>query len=167
MQEPRRPKESRIRKRLRLYIDKLLPKKIQPSRVAISVAVGVFIGVLPLWGLALPITAGLLVLIKKPVIPGLMSSFIATPPTQFGIFYPLAYWLGRAMLSPAPLDRNFLEVVANTSLDNLGSNASWFWNAGRDHLFAFVIGLILVDLFLAILCGFLSFYFMRKRYQQP
>ena len=87
--------ESRATRISRVYFNRLFPKRMDALEVALSVFVGVFIGVWPTIGVAIILTVALCALFKLPKVPGVISSFVANPVTQFGFFYPSGYFLGK------------------------------------------------------------------------
>ena len=89
-----------MRERLRTFYRALFPEGQSAVLVAVSVFLGVFIGVLPTIGFALPLTALATGAFRLPMGPGLVASFVATPPTLFMFFYPLGYLLGRELTAP-------------------------------------------------------------------
>jgi uncharacterized protein (DUF2062 family) len=108
LQPPVRIRESRGIRLRRYAFNRLFPKRRTPMEVALSVAIGIFIGILPTWGIALILTIAVLALLRLPKAPGALSSFIAIPPTIFAFFYPLGYGLVSGFLNQHPLDAGFL-----------------------------------------------------------
>ena len=127
-------------------------------------AIGIFIGILPTWGFALILTVGVLALLHLPKAPGALSSFIATPPTIFTIFYPLGYWIGERTFHPQPhLGRGFLAEVQTVTWSNLGDKFHWFLGTAREHFFAFMAGTAIVALGTALLGGIITGFIVRQR----
>lgn len=113
--------------------------------MAVSVFLGVWIGLMPTLGVALVLTAIAAQIARVPKGPGLLASFIAVPPTLFFFFYPLGYFgVGLPLVQPATLDFDFLAEVERLNLMNAGAIAERLWQDARGHLIAFMVGMIVV-----------------------
>lgn len=162
------PNEPRIRRVLRRYHKEMFPVGAPPLQVALSVFVGVFIGVLPTLGVALPLTWFATTVLKLPKGPAMVSSFVATPPTLFFFFYPLGYFaVGLPLLRPPRIDFDFLSAVGDLGLNNLAEAGGELWSSASEHVVAFMVGMMVVALITAVLCGALAFYVMIRRQQRP
>ena len=132
--------------------------------VALSVALGVFIGVLPTLGVALLLTAIAQQLLGLPKGPGLVASFIAIPPTLFLFFYPLGYFgVGVPLMHPASIDFDFLEQIHALTLANAGDLIAHLWAVARDHLIAFMVGMLIVASVTALISFVLTYATMERR----
>jgi uncharacterized protein (DUF2062 family) len=161
-----RVRDKRSKRLRRYFYNRLLPKRRPPRDVAFSVAIGIFIGILPTWGFALLLTIGVLALLRLPKIPGALSSFIAIPPTIFPFFYPVGYTIGYHIFHPIPLGKGFLAEVKDTSIHNILQKFEWFLGTARDHFIAFMVGTAIVALITAIIGGFLTYLVMTKRHAE-
>ena len=84
-----RRNESKYKRLSRIYYNRMFPRRQDAMRVAWSVAAGVFIGIWPTIGVAIILTVAFCALFRLPKVPGIVSSFVANPLTQFGfIFLP-------------------------------------------------------------------------------
>lgn len=151
-------------KRLASYVGhKLMPRKAQPWQVAFSVFIGVAIGVFPTVGVALPLTLLACGLLRVPMGPGAIASFIAIPPTLFLFFYPAGYGLGLWLLDPPPIRFDFIERFGAIGLGNLSTEMVQLWTMASTHFVAFLVGMLLVALITAALLGFGIYFWMRHR----
>jgi uncharacterized protein (DUF2062 family) len=140
----------------------LFPEGQSAFVVAASVFVGVFIAVLPTFGVALPLTVLATAFLRVPKGPGLIASFIATPPTLLFFFYPLAYLLGEKLTStPAPALVNRAEVrdLAPLSLSEVFAMGD---QAGT-HVIAFLVGTLLVALVTAAVVAAVCYVIITRR----
>ena len=64
-----RLKQPKLQRLGRLYWHRMLPRRDEPHDVALSVAIGVFIGILPTFGVALILT-GCMLYVSDRMIPG-------------------------------------------------------------------------------------------------
>ena len=148
---------------LRYFLHRLFPRHESAAAVGISVALGIWIAVLPTLGIALPLTALAAHLARVPKGPALVSSFVATPPTLFFIFYPLAYFqVGLPLLKPPPLAFDFLAEFQRLTLVNAPEVAGRLWHDAREHMIALLFGTVIVATVTATL-GFASAYLVMQR----
>ena len=158
-----RLKQPKLQRLGRLYWHRMLPRRDEPHDVALSVAIGVFIGILPTFGVALVLTIAVLELLKLPKLPGCISSFIAVPPTIFPFFYPLGYWVGRRIVYTAPLDLDLLATLKAMNFGNTLSTLKTLAAVAGDHLLAFVVGTAIVAACFAVLFYALAYWAMRVK----
>lgn len=131
--------------------------------MGISVALGIWIAVLPTLGVALALTLLAAQLARVPKGPGLLSSFVATPPTLFLFFYPVAYFkVGLPLLNPPPASVDFLAELQTLTLVNAGQVATHLWHDARGHVIAFLVGVSIVATLTAAL-GFAIAYAIMER----
>lgn len=155
--------ESRTFRITKYYIHRIFPKHHDSFKVAVSVFIGVFIGILPTLGIALFLTVAVAAFFRVPKIPGLLASFIAIPPTLFLFFYPLGYALGLYLLKPPPANLKFLERISRLTLGNFSAEVQLLWTMARDHVLAFSLGIFLVALLFASLSFVTSYYAVEYR----
>ena len=152
---------------LRQYQRDIFPLDQTAAKVAGSVFAGAFIGVMPTLGVALPLTWLATTILKLPRGPGMVASFIATPPTLFFFFYPLGYFaVGLPLIMPPAIDFDFLSMIASLNLTNMGAVGGQLWATAKGHVFAFVAGMAVVATVTASLCGWLAFAIMKRKQQQ-
>ena len=153
-----------LQRTFRYYIHRLFPRHQPSTPVAASVALGVFIGVLPTLGVALILTAIAQQILGLPKGPGLVASFIAIPPTLFLFFYPLGYWaVGVPLMHPAALDFNFLAQIKTLTMANAADVLGYLWTVAEDHLIAFMVGMTIVASVTAALAFGLTYVMMERR----
>lgn len=156
--------EPRYRRALRYYYHRAFPRHQEPLPVALSVFVGVFIGVLPTLGIAVGLTLIATSILKLPKTPGVVASFIAIPPTVFLFFYPLGYFaVGVPLMKPKAIDFDFLEVVGSLTLANIGEVGGQLWSGASDHVLAFMVGMTIVSSITAVICFSLTIVIMKRR----
>jgi uncharacterized protein (DUF2062 family) len=152
-----------FRQRLRAFYRALFPEGQSAVLVAISVFVGVFIAVLPTIGVALPLTVLVTTLCRLPKGPGLVASFVATPPTLFLFFYPLGYFLGRTLTAPPAIDLELLSELQQLSLYTIREVVGRLWQDARPHLLAFMFGILIVSLITAAIIAAASYWIIARR----
>lgn len=160
---PRKNIEKRHIRLRRVYLHKLFPKRQPAQRVAFAIFLGIFIGVLPTIGFALALTFFACRVFRVPSVPGLVSSFVAIPPTLFFFFYPSGYTLGRLIVQPPPINFDFLNHIAELRLFNVGDNVAWLWQNASGHLLSFLLGITIVALISGIIGYFFSLFIMHHR----
>ncbi|MDC3250025.1 DUF2062 domain-containing protein [bacterium] len=153
------PKFSRA---MSYYQHRMLPRKQQPHEVALAVAIGVWIGVMPTIGVAILLTLPVCHFMKLPKIPAILGSMVANPLTQFTIFYPSGYFLGKVLLPPKT-DFDFLKRFGELSWSNFGEIAMQFLGEAKDHFFAFLIGMVIVSTFWGVLFYFGTYSMMNRK----
>lgn len=122
---------------------------------------------LPTLGVALGLTVLAAHLARVPKGPGLLASFIATPPTLFLFFYPLAYFkVGLPLVRPPPASFDFLAEVQKLTLINAGELAARLWHDARGHVIAFLVGVSIVALVTAALGFVVSYAIMERKLQK-
>lgn len=134
MKEPKLPRLGK------LIWHRALPRKDSPAPVAWSVAIGVFIGILPTFGFSLALTIVILSLLRLPKLPGSISSFIAIPPTIFPFFYPVGYLIGRKVITTTPMDIGLIDILQNMRISQIFTTLYNLAQTAGDHLLAFCVG---------------------------
>jgi len=147
----------------RYFYNKLFPKRQNPTLVALSVAVGIFIGILPTWGFALVLTIAVLALLRLPKPPGVIASFIAIPPTLLFFFYPLGFAVGKILLPPPAGPVEIMHEIVSVNLNNYREKFAWFFGAARPYFVSFMVGTAVVAFVMAILGGVLTWGIMEYR----
>lgn len=152
---------------LRYALHRLFPRHETAGAVGLSVAIGIWIAVLPTLGIALPLTALAAHATRVPKGPALLSSFVATPPTLFFIFYPLAYFqVGLPLLKPPQLSFDFMAEVRTLTLVNATDVAARLWHDARGHVIAFLLGTLVVATITAALGYALSYVIMERKLER-
>ena len=137
-------KRRSLSRTLRYYYHRLFPRHERAAPVAVSVFLGVWIGLMPTRGVALILTAIAAQIARVPKGPGLLASFIAIPPTLFLFFYPVGYGIGLWLVQPSGVDFDFLGQVQKLNLMNAGDVAAELWTVASGHVIAFVVGMVVV-----------------------
>ena len=152
----------------RFWLHRMLPRHHASFAVAASVFFGVFIGIMPTIGIAIPLTVAVCWLFRTPKIPGVVASFVANPLTQFGFFYPLGYAIGRFLTSPAAISFDFLREMETLSFANFREVGRRLLYEAGEHLLAFFVGMTLVSLFFALLfavAAYMGVEYRKKRHR--
>ncbi len=158
--------QARIRQRLRQFYEALFPEGHSPASTALAVFVGVFIGVLPTLGFALPLTAVVAGLCRLPKGPALVASFVATPPTLFLFFYPSGLVLGKYMLNLPESDFDFVGAFREISFLNATAQLAQLWAEARRQSVAFLVGMPVVAFVTGILVAFTSYWIIVHRQEE-
>jgi uncharacterized protein (DUF2062 family) len=149
---------------LRYYLHRLFPRHERSSDVAISVALGIWIAVLPTLGVALFLTALAAHLARVPKGPALVASFVATPPTLFFFFWPLGYLgVGLPLVRPAEASFDVLAELQRLTLLNAGSIVTHLWHDARGHVIAFLLGVSIVAAVTAAIGAALGYAIMERK----
>ncbi|MEI6434587.1 MAG: DUF2062 domain-containing protein [Bacteroidota bacterium] len=117
------------------------------ARLASSVALGLFIGVAPLWGWQIVTTIGLAHLLKLNKFVAVTASNISLPPILPLILF-LSYLAGGWILG----------VNVDSFRYNSGINFQWI----KENLFQYIIGSLALGISLALVFGALSFFLFQK-----
>lgn len=149
--------------RLRSFYRALFPEGQSAVMVAVSVFVGVFIGVFPTIGFALPLTALATGLCRLPKGPGLVASFVATPPTLFAFFYPLGYLLGKSLIKPPVANVQLLSELHRLAPSTVNEVLGNLWRDARPHVLAFLLGMVIVSLTTALIIAAVSYWVIVRR----
>lgn len=155
-----------MKQRLRLALERLyralFPDGQSAFVIAASVFVGVFIAVMPTFGVCLPLTVFAAAFLRVPKGPALIASFIATPPTLLFFFYPLAYLLGEKLThgtEPAPRALAEVRAFAPAPAPDLFAIGE---QAGA-HVAAFLVGTLIVALLTAALVSGVCYLVLTRR----
>jgi uncharacterized protein (DUF2062 family) len=158
-------KSPRFSRAMSYYHHRMLPRKQQPHEVAFAVAIGVWIGVMPTIGVAILLTLPVCHILKLPKIPAVLGSMVANPLTQFTVFYPSGYYIGK-FLMPPQTQFDFLKRFSELSWSNYGEIAIQFLGEAKDHFFAFLIGMVLVSTVFGVLFYFGTYAMMERKLER-
>ena len=150
----------------RYYYHRIFPRKRTAYEVGLSVFLGVFIGILPTIGIAIPLTMLACHFFKVPKIPGVISSFVAVPFTLFPFFYPLGLTVGVFLLDPPETSFDFLEQFSKLRMDNIPEIMGPIFTEASQYLFAFLLGISIVALVFGLALGFSSSLLMKLKHQK-
>ena len=151
----------RLRSRLERLYRALFPEGQSAFVVAASVFVGVFIAVMPTFGVCIPLTVFAAAFLRVPKGPALIASFIATPPTLLFFFYPLAYLLGEKLtLKAEPATKTLAEARAFTPVSP--PDLFSMGEAGA-HVGAFLVGTLIVALLTAVFVSAICYVVLTRR----
>ena len=147
----------------RVLFNRMFPKRLDALKVAFSVSIGVFIGIIPTIGVAILLTVAICAAFKLPKVPGVVSSFVANPFTQFGFFYPVAYVIGSWFVSPGKIAFNFLDELEGLSFRNFTRVMAHLWENAADHLLAFMIGITILAFAFALVFFGIAYFVVSYR----
>lgn len=155
----KRRQEPKYKRLSRIYYNRMFPRRQDAFRVALSVAAGVFIGIWPTIGVAILLTVAFCAAFRLPKVPGVVSSFVANPLTQFGFFYPSGYYIGCSIIQPDKINFDFLSEMEGLSFKNCVTVVRNLLQNAPDHFLAFMIGITIVAAIFA-LAFFVAAYFI-------
>ncbi|PBC73172.1 DUF1015 family protein [Fibrobacter intestinalis] len=159
----KKSEESRMTRISRMYFNRMFPKRMDALKVALSVFAGVFIGIMPTIGIAIILTVAACAFFKLPKVPGVVSSFVANPLTQFGFFYPSGYYIGKKILQPSAISFDFLRELEGLSFRNCIDVVTRLWNEASGHLLAFLLGITFIALVFGIAFGVAAYFIVSYR----
>lgn len=159
----KKSEESRATRISRVYFNRMFPKRIDALQVALSVFLGVFIGIMPTIGIAIILTVAACALFRLPKVPGVVSSFVANPLTQFGVFYPSGYYIGKQILSPEEIKFDFLHELEGLSFSNCTEVVSKLWTEASGHVLAFLLGITIVSFIFGLAFGIAAYFIVSYR----
>lgn len=159
----KKSEESRATRISRLYFNRMFPKRMDALQVALSVFLGVFIGIMPTIGIAIILTVAACALFRLPKVPGVVSSFVANPLTQFGVFYPSGYYIGKQILSPEEIKFDFLHELEGLSFSNCTEVVSKLWTEASGHVLAFLLGITIVSFIFGLAFGIAAYFIVSYR----
>ncbi|MGL1934338.1 MAG: DUF2062 domain-containing protein [Fibrobacterales bacterium] len=160
----------KVARAIRYYRYKLFPRNQRSFPVALSIFLGVWIGVMPTIGIAIALTILICKIIRIPIIPGVTASFIANPATQFPFFYPGGYAIGTAIVDPPPFE--FLSIFQKisqgfsiTELSSYGETLGGFASLATQnthHFVSFMVGMTVLSTIIGGVCFFAALYYMEN-----
>ena len=159
----KKSEESRATRISRVYFNRMFPKRMDALQVALSVFLGVFIGIMPTIGIAIILTVAACALFRLPKVPGVVSSFVANPLTQFGVFYPSGYYIGKQILSPEEIKFDFLHELEGLSFSNCTEVVSKLWTEASGHVLAFLLGITIVSFIFGLAFGIAAYFIVSYR----
>ena len=159
----KKSEESRATRISRVYFNRMFPKRMDALQVALSVFLGVFIGIMPTIGIAIILTVAACALFRLPKVPGVVSSFVANPLTQFGVFYPSGYYIGTQILSPEEIKFDFLHELEGLSFSNCTEVVSKLWTEASGHVLAFLLGITIVSFIFGLAFGIAAYFIVSYR----
>lgn len=146
-------------KRIRDFcVYKILHADDPPHRLALGIAIGLFVTFLPLIGMQMVLSFGLAWLLRANKLVGIPLVWISNPFTLW-IYYP-AYWLGCKLLGRPAIDDKWSELKLEWASLESSPSVTWgdrfgFW---WKNLLEFVGPLSLGSLIVALVLGTLSYY---------
>lgn len=159
----KKSEEYRATRISRVYFNRMFPKRMDALQVALSVFLGVFIGIMPTIGIAIILTVAACALFRLPKVPGVVSSFVANPLTQFGVFYPSGYYIGKQILSPEEIKFDFLHELEGLSFSNCTEVVSKLWTEASGHVLAFLLGITIVSFIFGLAFGIAAYFIVSYR----
>lgn len=155
-------------KRIRDFcVFKILHADDPPHRLALGVAIGIFVTFLPLIGFQMLISVSLAWLFKANKLVGVPLVWISNPLTIVPIYYP-CYQLGCTILnSPAASDewselQNGWQTLQQDPGATWGGKVAFWWNGLMEFAWPLGVGCLLVASVLAVLTYYVSLYVIRR-----
>lgn len=155
-------KSPKMKRMAKLFSYRAFPRNNPPTRVAWAVFWGVWIGVMPTIGVAIPITLLFCWIFRLPKAPAAAASFVSNPFTV-PPFYLFAYWLGKGMINPAPTKYDLMDILLNApwreklpQIWEVIINSPAHWNS-------FLLGITIVATIISIVFWVIAFYVVRSR----
>ena len=99
MRTGQKPRQSRIRR----FAKSLIRIDDSPERIARGVAIGVFWGILPTFGLAIVFSIPTAFLLKANRLSAIVGTFVSNPLT-WPFIYPFGFRIGQQILRVSPID---------------------------------------------------------------
>lgn len=149
-----------IKRWVRYQYLKLVRIDDTPSRIAMGMAVGVFLGIFPTFGFGTILAFILAVLFRFNKAAAVIGSFIMNPLTT-----PL-FWSGSAVLGTMLVGGDWHRVVQaieafskNFTFHTFLTRDLWriLFGAAKKSLYIYFIGNLIISLFFAVLAYFLTF----------
>ena len=140
-----------------------------PQKVAAGLAVGVFLGILPTFGLGILIALALAIRFKFNKAASILGSLIMNPLTT-----PL-FWTASSVLGAFLANRDWhrtLEIVqafsSHLSVTHLSTREGWAWilKGVRAGVYVYLLGNILIALFLSVLFYLVGLHFVQAYRQK-
>ena len=124
------------REGFRNYVIGLIKLNVSPSKIAFSIALGIFVGLAIPMGLQTLFIIPLVLLTNSNLFLSWAATFVTNPFTFIPI-YIFSYQIGETILGN-PISSRHLEVLLN--------NPNWsnFWNLGSEGLAVFLTGLFVI-----------------------
>ena len=108
----------RLQQKLRKAITRMRRQEGSPDHLARGLAIGVFIGCLPIFGLQMLVSLGLASTMRGNKFLAMAGTWISNPITNLPLFW-LSYQLGTLLMGPGPAGLNLKDLNPN-NLAGLG-----------------------------------------------
>jgi hypothetical protein len=139
-----------LRRRLRYFYLRLIALRGSSSELALGMALGIFVGMMPIMPFQIAVAIALAILFRASKITAAVGTWISNPATWYVVYY-YDYKLGSSLLGISP-DRAFFSSVMR-ALDSGESPIaviSKILGAGGTGFTAFLIGGLLIGVLIAI-----------------
>jgi len=138
--EERKSRLFYLRRRLRYFYLRLIALRGSPGELALGMALGVFVGMMPIMPFQIAIAIALALLFKASKITAAVGTWISNPATWYIVYY-YDYKFGSSLLGISP-DRAFFSSVMRTleSGESPVYVISKILGAGGTEVAAFLIG---------------------------
>ena len=143
-----------ILKKVKEEIKYLISIKESPKRLALSIGLSVFVGLMPIMGIQVPVGLGLAIIFRLNKIILVSGAAIINPWTIIPL-YSFYVWLGATILR-VKFSIDYIDWN-NISLYSL-------YNSMDHLLLPLLLGSSLIAITTSIASGFISYYFINKRY---
>ena len=137
-----------------------------PHRLALGIAVGIFVAFMPLVGIQMGVTVFLAWLVGANKLVGVPLVWITNPVTIIPIYYP-CYRFGCALLGEPVLTERWSElgqrwtVLAASADVSWGEKVKFWWGGLMDFVLPLCVGCLVVSTVLGILSYYISLYAIR------
>lgn len=158
-------KSPKLKRMAKLFSYRAFPRNNPPTLVAWAVFWGVWIGVMPTIGVAIPLTLLFCLIFRLPKAPAAAASFVSNPFTV-PPFYLFAYWLGKAFLHPPPTKFDLIDILLNAPWNE---KLPQIWEVISDspmHWYSFLIGIAIVATIVSSLFWLIAYSVVRSRSHQ-
>ncbi|MFO8088872.1 MAG: DUF2062 domain-containing protein [Desulfatiglandaceae bacterium] len=139
-----------LRRRLRYFYLRLIALRGSPGELALGMALGIFVGMMPIMPFQIAVAISLALLFRASKITAAVGTWISNPATWYVVYY-YDYKLGSSLLGISP-DRAFFSSVmrALESGESPIAVISKIVGAGGTGFTAFLIGGSLIGVLIAI-----------------
>lgn len=137
-----------------------LDDPIQPHRVALGAALGMFVAFTPTIGFQMVIVLALAALFRANKLVGVPLVWISNPLTIPPIFYA-GYWLGRRLLGWERLGGQWWLELAQPP-EGWWSACLFYWNRTAQIATPLWLGLVLIGGFAGLVTYYALFFFLRN-----
>ncbi len=141
----------------RFVVYRILHVNDTPHRIALGVAIGIFVTWTPTIGFQMVLTVAMCALFGANKVVGVPLAWISNPFTLVPVYFP-SYWLGSALLRQERVDIIALlgKLCQNMATGDLLSFFRGLWDAGVSVFVSLWVGSVLVGAALGALCYFLT-----------
>ena len=139
-----------FRRQIRYYFLRLMRLKGEPHELSLGIAIGIFVGMMPIMPFQIALAVTLALFFKGSKITAVLGTWISNPLNWYFLYY-FSFKIGAFILGLSEKNRIFLSLMESINYNEeilviLGK----FAHAGGAIIFAFLIGGVLMGLVVAI-----------------